>query len=268
MSGLSPSLLIAGLASLLLVLVFLAASAIAGWYDERARRVLVAVRHGAALRAGFGAFRGEARPLDGRPGGLLVTTTRTEVRFGGGAWRDVGRETTGTPFALVLESGEEIEVDPRDAVLKGWGADSPSTMGVTRETVTRLCTGDVIWATGVLMRKRDRSEGAYRSTVARRRLVAPRRGRIALGPESPLPGWQALARAHKLGGYLAAGALFGLHVSLFRAADLALVTHDCVTLRGAASSGHQADRMIVGALLALAVTAFGWRQLVVRTRLG
>ncbi len=262
MSGLTPSLAVAAATSLFLVLAFLVAGALSGWYEERARRALAAVRRGAELRAGFGAFQGEARPLDGRPGGLLVTTTLTQVRFGGGAWRDSGRETTGTPFALVLESGEEIEVDPRDAVLADPIASSPDTMGVTRDIVTRVSTGDVIWATGILTRRRDPSDGAYRSSAARRRLIAPRRGRVVLGPESPLPRWQALAHAHQRGGYLAAGSLAVLHVAAYRTAAVALFTGDRAALYAAPWDPGGFPAIVLAAAFAVAVTVFGWGNLV------
>jgi len=155
-------------------------------------------------------------------------------------------------------------VDPRDAVLSDRDPSSPYTMGVTRDIVTRLSTGDVIWATGVLTRQRDQGDGAYRSGVTRRRLLAPRRGRIALGPESPLPRWQALARAHKLGGLLAAGALAVLHLTVYRGADVALFEY---RVCGLPAGPDPFPAVLFGAIVGLAVTALGWRALVVRTKL-
>src|SRR5208337_883792 len=97
-----------GGSTLALVAMVMVATWLSGWYEERARRAEGAVRRGARLRGGLGAVRGTARPVDGRPGGLLVTTTRTQVRFGRGAWRDAGQVTAGSPFAVVLDGGEEI----------------------------------------------------------------------------------------------------------------------------------------------------------------
>ncbi len=268
MCGISPSLAVAAGTSLLLVLAFLAASALAGWYEERARRAVAAVARGAALRRGFGAFKGEARPIDGRPGGLLVQSTLTQVRFGGGAWRDSGREVSGAPFALVLDGGEEIEVDPRDVVLQDQGSRGPGSMGVSRDIVARLGSGDVIWATGVLTRPRAEGTGAYRSGRMRRRLVAPRGGRVTLGPESPLPRWQALARAHQQGGYLAACALAVLHVAVYRSADVALFAGKLASLTTFPWDARSASAMRVVALLALGVAGAGWRKLVVEAEAG
>jgi len=112
MSGSHVSILVATVTASTagLVLLVLAATWLAGWYEERVRRAEAMVRRGAKLRPGFGAIHGTARKVDGHDGGLLVATTTAQVERGG-RWHDLGRETTGTPFAIVLPSGEAVEVD-------------------------------------------------------------------------------------------------------------------------------------------------------------
>jgi hypothetical protein len=254
-------LVVGAVTSLALVAVFLAASWLAGWYEERARRALAAVRRGSALRPGFGAFHGTARPLDGRAGGLLVTTTVTQVRFGGGAWRDSDRTTTGAPFALVLGSGEEVEIDPRDVFVEGGGARPVYTGAFSRDLVARVATGDEVWATGVLSRVPRHAAGAYRSAVARRRLTPRRGGRVEIARTSPLPRWEALARAHKRGAYQAAGLLALIHVAVYRQLDRALILRQdqacAFPVTGYYEDLSVALATMIGAV-AIAVTLLAW----------
>ena len=97
--------------SLTLVAMFLAASALSGWYEERCRRTVGAMMRGAILRGGVGAVHGTARPLDGRAGGVLAMCTVTQRRVGPARsrrWRDIHRVTEGSRFVLALDDGEEV----------------------------------------------------------------------------------------------------------------------------------------------------------------
>jgi hypothetical protein len=273
MSGLTAPLVIGAVTSLGLVAVFLTASWLAGWYEERARRVMAAVRHGGALLPGFGAIHGTARPLDGRAGGLLATTTVTQVRFGGGAWRDSERATTGAPFALVLESGEEVEIGVRDAVIEGDPSPTHSA-AFTRDVVGRIAAGDAVWATGVLSHLPRRAAGAYRSAVARRRMTAPRAGprwglrpgRVEITRASPLPRWNALAGAHTRGAYHAAGVLALIHVVIYRQLDRAIVLREEVGCASILQGPRYALPLMVVGVLALVFTLTAWSHAVDRAK--
>jgi hypothetical protein len=213
-----------------------------------------------ALRPGFGAFHGVAQPLDARPGGLLVRTTLTQVRTTRG-WRDVDRASTGSLFALVLDTGEEIEIDPRDVRFPEVEAVERSREGFTRKVAARLSAGDDVWATGILPRRRKQGTGAYRSVVARRRLVAPRRGHVELLGASPLPLWSALAAAHRTGAYLVAAALVLPNVCIG-----VLAAHpEVVTPRG---EQKVLEMMLLVSTVALTLAVSSWRRRVLAARKG
>jgi hypothetical protein len=223
----APSVIAAVIATVALVAVFLVANGIGAWYDERAKRAVAVVRKGGQLAAGFGTFRGVAQNLDARSGGELVRRDRTEVSTqgpNGPFWRSVTTATSGRAFVLVLESGLEIEVDAREASLVGFSETSPGayTLGPgqspRRQMIARVSAGDEVWVTGVLMRAAE-GGGAYRSSVSRRKLRAPRRGPIELSHESPVARWASLGAAHKRGAYVALGALALLHALCFRTVD-------------------------------------------------
>jgi hypothetical protein len=251
--------------TLALLLVVVVATWLSGWYEERARRAAAAVRRGARLRPGFGAVHGTAQAIHGGTGRRLVSTTLTQVRFGTGAWRDAGRVTTGVPFAIARDDGEEIEVDPRDATVEG-GATDIQAGAFSREIVSRVSIGDRIWATGILSRPEERGAGAYRSGVARRRLIAPRRAPVLLSRESPAPRWQALASAHKWGAYLAAvvGAL--IHALVFRKVDLAILFRDQASVAAHLASEGFFRGAGASNPLALAVVGTAWWARVTRAR--
>jgi hypothetical protein len=218
-----------------LLAVFLIASAIAAWYDERAKRAVAVVRKGAQLPAGFGTFHGVAHNFDARSGGELARREQTQVgaqASGGIAWRNRACVVTARPFLLVLEGGGEIEIeieiDTREPRLLGFPETSSGAYTkapfepVRRELVSRVSAGDEVWVTGVLVRPADKNSGAYRSSVARRKLRAPRRGALEISRESPVARWAAFAVAHKRGAYASLGALALLHVAFFRAVDAQL----------------------------------------------
>ncbi len=225
----APSVVAVVISTLALVAVFLVANGIGAWYDERARRAVAVVRKGGQLPAGFGTFRGVAQNLDARSGGELVRRDRTEEVTARGPsgpfWRAISTATTGRAFVLVLESGAEIEVDAREASLVGFRETSPGAytagpgQSPRRAMIARVSAGDEIWATGVLVRPAEGGGGAYRSSVSRRKLRAPRRGPIELSHESPVARWAALGAAHKRGAYVACGALALLHGLCFRTVD-------------------------------------------------
>jgi hypothetical protein len=206
------------------------ASGFAGWYGERVRRAAVAARRGAAMRAGPSLVHGKARAIDGRPGGMLVTCTRTQVRARD-RWHDVERVVSGSPFAVVLANGEEATIDPAEVELTGFRETpgSPylpqtSPLQVRREVVAHVSAGDAIWATGILSAKEAQGSGAYRSAVARRTLTAPKRGSVEVMRVSPLPRWAALAKAHLQGALAAAAGLVAAHALAFARVDHALIT--------------------------------------------
>jgi hypothetical protein len=249
--------------TLVLVGMALSATWFSGWYEERARRVEGAVRRGARLRRGHGAVYGVARPVDGRPGGLLVTTTRTQVRFQGAAWRDAGQVTTGSPFAVVLEEGEELEVDPREAVVED-EAPEIEAQRFSRDLVSRVSTGDEIWVTGVLHPRASQGAGAYRSGSSRARITAPRRGRVVVSFTSPVPRWRALAAAHKGGAVTAVVAGAVAHALVFSRYDLRMLR------RIELDEAFAHPLWILGAFavswLAIGIAAISWWRRVSRAR--
>ena len=252
-----------GGSTLVLVGMVMAATWLSGWYEERARRAEGAIRRGARLRRGFGAVCGTARPVDGRPGGLLVSTTRTQVRFGGGAWRDAGQVTEGSPFAIVLDSGEEVDLDPRDATVDGGPADVHA-QAFTRDLVSRVSAGDPVWVTGVIDPRRGQGAGAYRSGVARARITAPRRGQITITRESPAPRWRTLAAAHKAGAFFAVGAATVAHALVFSRYDVALVLrHELCEVY--ANPGWVLAAC-TAAWLSVGIAVYGWWRGVARAR--
>ncbi|MEP7123257.1 MAG: hypothetical protein ABJE95_20175 [Byssovorax sp.] len=224
----TPTFFAVLLSTLSTLAVFLVANGIAAWYDERTRRAGAVVRKGAQPRPGFGTFHGVAQNLDARSGGELV---RREIEEecrqapNGQVWRKLREATTGRAFLLVLESGAEIEVEGRDARLVGFPETTPGAYSdgpgqlPRREMITRVSAGDEVWATGVLAGSSIEGGGAYRSSVARPRLRAPRRDAIELSRESPVARWAALAMAHKVGAYSALGLLVMAHGLFFRAED-------------------------------------------------
>jgi hypothetical protein len=272
MGGFTASIAIVAIAvsSLALTAMFLVASLLSGWYEERARRAGAAMRRGAVLRAGFGAVQGTARPLDGRAGGRLVTSTRTQSLTGGREWRDEVQVTTGDPFVLVVEGGEEIEVDPEDAHPEGL-ATSQQGLSVVgnvglRDVVMRLSAGDVIWTTGVLSRREAARAGAYRSGVTRRRLRAPRRGHVEISAESPLPRWHGLAAAHQ-GGALGAVVCFALlHGLVYRPIDMAAMRRDQAACGSIVGDRAWLPLLVGSGLLAMGLAGAGWRNRVKRAR--
>jgi hypothetical protein len=225
----APVFLAVFLSTFALLAVFLIASGIAAWYDERSRRAVAVVRNGGQLpAAGFGTFHGVARNFDARSGGELVRREQTQVSSRaatGIAWQDRACVVTARPFLLVLDGGVEIEIDALEPRLVGFpetssGAYTPAPFEpVRRELVSRVSAGDEIWATGVLARSADKNAGAYRSSVARRKLRAPRRGALEISRESPVARWTAYAATHKRGAYAALAMAAALHGIFFRTAD-------------------------------------------------
>ncbi len=227
----APSFLAVFCSTFALLAVFLIASGIAAWYDERAKRAVAVVRKGAQLPAGFGTFHGVAHNFDARSGGELARREQTQVgaqASGGIAWKDRACVVTARPFLLVLEGGGEIEIDTREPRLVGFPETSSGAYTtapfepVRRELISRVSAGDDVWVTGVLVRPADKNSGAYRSSVARRKLRAPRRGALTISRESPVARWAAFAAAHKRGAYASLGVLALLHGAFFRAVDAQL----------------------------------------------
>jgi hypothetical protein len=222
-----PVVMAVVLSTLALLGVLLVANGISAWYEERMRRVDAVVRKGAGLASGFGAFHGVAQNLDTRSGGELVRREQTQVSLAGqtsAGWRDRACVITARPFVLVLDSGAEIEIDPGEPRLVGF---PESTSGAyisapfeapRREMIARVSAGDAIWAIGVLARPTS-GGSAYRSSVSRRKLRAPRRGEIELSLPSPVERWKARAAAHKRGVYAALGGLALLHGVFYRKVD-------------------------------------------------
>jgi hypothetical protein len=252
--------------TLAMVLLVLAATWLAGWYEERARRAEAMVRRGARLRPGFGAIHGTAQRLDGNAGGLLVATTTAQVERGG-KWYDLDRETTGTPFAIVLPSGEAVEVDPADVVVEG-GLPRGRAKRRIRDRVASVSSGDEVWATGVLSAASSAGAGAYRRGPTHRQLRAPRGGSVEIGRESPVPRWRALASAHKVGAYVALGAGAIVHGAVFRKVDAALVQDDLSLVAPLAYGRGGVAWFVLAGLLAVAVAALVWWSNVARARRG
>ena len=217
--------------SLVLVMVFLIASWLTGWYQVLVRRALAAARHGARLRPGLGTVHGTAQPLGGRADKLLVKSMLVvQMGVDDGSSQDARWcIIEGTPIALVTSAGEAIEIDPQEVTFSGLEWDGQSTVVSSHDDLkTRLrieislFTGDEIWATGVLSRAAEQGGGAYRRSVSQRRLTAPRGGRIEITRESPVRRWQALAAAHQRAAYLAAGTGVVAHLTAFASIDVAL----------------------------------------------
>jgi hypothetical protein len=231
MSMLSPSsvVFVVMATTLAIVVLTLVASWLAGWYDERARRAEHAVHRGAHLRAGFGAIHGTAQRLGARGGGLLAVT-ETSQAYTTGRWHDVKEETTGSPFAIVVAGGEEIEVDPTDAVVEG-GEPEGLAIGTTRRLLARVSGGDTVWATGILSGASASGTGAYRSGPSRRRIRAVRGGKVVIGRRSPVPRWRGLASAHRKGALSALGVGALVHAVAFRTVDAAIARGDTLCLQ-------------------------------------
>jgi hypothetical protein len=265
--------------SLALVAMAIVASWFAGWYGERVRRAAVAARRGAAMRKGPSLVHGKARAIDGRPGGMLLTSTRTQVRARD-RWHDVARVVSGSPFAVVLDNGEEVGIDPAHVVLSGFRetAGSPylpqsTPLQVRREVVAHVSAGDAIWATGILSAKEAQGSGAYRSAVARRTLTAPKRGSVEVMRVSPVPRWAALATAHRVAALAAAAGLVAAHVIAFVRVDRALINEyhaPPLPLREAAlaplvDAGRLDARVAMGFVFVLMAGSV-WVRLVTRAR--
>src|SRR5262249_50805975 len=103
--------------------------------------------------------------------------------------------------------------------------------------------------------------GAYRSGFARRRLVAPRRGRVELLRASPLPRWSALAAAHRAGAYLVAAAMV-----LPDACIYALVSPADLAYPGGERKVR--EMMILFSIGALTLAVSSWRRRVLVARKG
>jgi len=257
-----------------LLAIFLVASWFAAWYDERTRRATAAIREGALLPSGFGSFFGVARALDDRAAGELVKLTRSQVikqGVEGPRWADYDRTVTGGNFALVHEGGEEIEVDAHDAVIEGFPETSSGAYQgggsamPQRELHAAVNVGDAVWVTGVLARPKDNRGGAYRSGISRRKLRAPKRGRVMLSAMSPAIGWRARARSHKIGGYSALAALVALHAAFFRGFDVALVKSRLNDGMGIATYKFH-PMLIVPAAIAVVVVAIIYGRELTRGR--
>ncbi len=223
------------------------------------------MRRGAELRAGFGALHGTARPIDGRAGERLCTSTRTEASAGRVARSGEAQVTAGAPFALVLASGEEIEVDPTDATLKGLptstSGDRLARDARQRWVVMRLSAGDEVWATGVLSPPEAPRPGAYRDGSPRRRLGAPRGGHVEITTESPLPRWQRLATAHGDSAVLAL-ALWVLHGLFY--VDMTSMHGPPAPCATILADPRYVQVLLSGGLFAVAVVAAGWHGRVKR----
>lgn len=257
-----------------LLAVFLLASAIAAWNEERAKRAVAVVRGGGPLRAGFGTFRGTAQNLDARSGGELVRRSRTEVSMqapNGPIWRDAGTETAGRTFLLLLDNGTEIEVDASKPRLVGFpettsGAYTTAPKQEPRRVMSaRVSAGDAIWATGVLTRVAS-GAGAYRSSVMRRKLRAPRRGELELSTESPVARWTALAAAHKRGAYAALGALATLHALFFRDVDAYLFKPEARSWEALAALHRYRHPVEISAAIGVVIVLGVWILAVRRAR--
>jgi hypothetical protein len=254
--------LLVGGTTLVLLVMAVAATWLSGWYDARVHRAEGAIRRGARLRRGLGAVHGVARPVDGRPGGLLLTTTRTQVRFQGATWRDAGETTTGAPFAVVLDTGEELEIDPRDAVVED-EAPEIEAQRFSRDLRCRVSTGDEIWVVGVLHPAKAQGAGAYRSGSSRARITAPRGGRIVVTFTSPVPRWEALASAHKVGAVAALGIGALAHALAFLKYDIGVIFNRDLY---AFSSPKRVLSALVAGVVAVGVSAILWRRRVSRAR--
>jgi hypothetical protein len=275
----APTIVAVLLATLALLAIFLIASAVAAWNEERARRAVAVVREGSQLRAGFGTFRGTAQNLDPRSGGELVRRSRTQASTqtpSGPIWRDVELTTAGRTFLLVLENGIEIEieieVDAEKPRLVGFEETTPGASSEGpgqrphRVMIARVSAGDEIWATGVLARVPADGGGAYRSSVTRRTLRAPRRGELELSTESPIARWTAHAAAHKRGAYVALGALALLHGVFFRAVDRSIVKAASFAWETLATLPRYRLVVEIPAVLGVAIAVGAWIVLVRRAR--
>lgn len=271
----APVFLAVFLSTFALLAVFLIANGIAAWYDERSKRAVAVVRNGGQLpAAGFGTFRGVARNFDPRSGGELVRREQTQVSSQGAtgvAWQNRACAVTARPFLLVLDGGVEIEIDALEPRLIGFPETSSGAYThapfepVRRELVSRVSAGDEIWVTGVLVRVSDRNAGAYRSSVARRKLRAPRRGALEISRESPVARWTAYAAAHKRGAYAALGMVAALHGIFFRAADELLLTRSASSRWEAMAALHRTRFFVLipgalGVLIVVGAWLFGVRR--------
>jgi hypothetical protein len=123
-----------------------------------------------------------------------------------------------------------------------------------------------VWATGVLSAPEAVRAGAYRSSASRRRLQAPRRGRVEITVESPLPRWEKLAAAYR-GSALVAVVLGGLlHVVVYRPVDVAVVRHDPIACSAILEDTRYLPVLLGSGLLALAVAGVDWQNRVRRAR--
>ncbi|MEO5729450.1 MAG: hypothetical protein ABI134_24800 [Byssovorax sp.] len=271
----APIVLAIVLATVALLAVFLIANGIAAWYDERSRRAVAVVRSGGQLpAAGLGTFHGVAHNFDARSGGELVRREQTQVSSQvatGLAWQDRGCVVTARPFLLVLESGVEIEIDAREPRLVGFPETSSGAYTNApfepprRELTSRVSAGDEIWVTGVLARPSDNNAGAYRSSVARRKLRAPRRGALEIARESPVARWTTYAAAHKRGAYAALGALALLHGVFFRTVDKHLLAGPASFRWEAMGAVHRTWPLVIvpaalGVMIVMGVWFFGIRR--------
>ena len=271
----APVFLAVFLSTFALLALFLIANGIAAWYDERSKRAVAVVRNGGQLpAAGFGTFHGVARIVDPRGGGELVRREQTQVSSqasSGIAWQNRACVVTARPFLLVLDSGAEIEIDALEPRLIGFpettsGAYTHAPFEpVRRELVSRVSAGDEIWVTGVLARSSDKNAGAYRSSVARRKLRAPRRGALEISRESPVARWTAYAASHKRGAYAAIGMVAALHGVFFRSADKLLFVGSASSRWEAMEALHRTRFFllipaVLGVLIVIGVWFFGVRR--------
>ncbi|MFS8067942.1 MAG: hypothetical protein ACMG6S_16435, partial [Byssovorax sp.] len=125
--------------------------------------------------------------------------------------------------------------------------------------------GDEIWVTGVLARPSDNNAGAYRSSVARRKLRAPRRGALEIARESPVARWTTYAAAHKRGAYAALGALALLHGVFFRTVDKLLLVGPASFRWEAIAVLHRTWPLVIvpaalGVMIVVGVWLFGIRR--------
>jgi hypothetical protein len=254
--------------SIALVELFIVASWFMAFYDERTRRAAAVILRGARLPPGFGTFHGVARSFDQLRAEALVTSVRSEQAGQDGAsWVTRSHVVTGESFLLVHGGGEEIEVDARDPSLSGFPETSIRSYtqapfaAPRRELLSKLCAGDEVWVTGVLSRPADRGGGVYRSGIIRRKLGPPRRGKVMLSAESPARRWYALARAHKIGAFSAAGALVVLHAVFFRRIDMMLLSGDAGELSGHGARSASQLLFIPAVLAVVAVGILYQRQI-------
>ena len=260
----APVVLAVFLSTFALLAVILIANGIAAWYDERSKRAVAVVRNGAQLpAAGFGTFHGVAHNFGARSGGELVRREQTQMSSTaatGMFWQNRGYVVTARRFLLVLDSGVEIEIeiDAREPRLIGFPETSSGAYTdapfepVRRELTSRVSAGDKVWVTGVLVRPSDKNAGAYRASVVRRKLRAPRRSALEISCESPVARWTAYAAAHKRGAHTALGALAVLHGGYLLGVDWMAELHRTRTLVMVPGA--------VGGLIVLAVWFFGIRR--------